>query len=48
MRAYAIAEVAIAITGVALVYLFPVLGVALAPLLRPLLDHPGRSIPFDS
>jgi hypothetical protein len=40
LRAYAIAEVAIAVTGVGLVYLFPVLGVALAPWLRPLLDLP--------
>ena len=39
VRAYAIAEVAIALTGVGLVYLFPVLGVVLAPWLRPLLDH---------
>jgi spermidine synthase len=40
IRAYAIAEVAIALTGVGLVYLFPILGVALAPWLRPLLEHP--------
>jgi spermidine synthase len=40
VRLYALAEVAIATTGVALVFLLPVLGVALAPLLRPLLDHP--------
>ena len=40
VRLYAVAEVAIATTGVALVYLLPVLGAALAPLLRPLLDHP--------
>ena len=39
VRAYAVAEVAIAIAGVGLVYLFPVLGAALAPWLRPLLDH---------
>ena len=40
VRAYAVAEVAIAVTGVGLVYLFPILGVALAPWLRPLLDLP--------
>jgi len=40
MRIYAIAEVAIAITGVGLVYLFPVFGAAMAPWFRPLLDHP--------
>ena len=39
VRVYAIAEVAIALTGVALVYLFPILGALLAPWLRPLLDH---------
>lgn len=37
--AYAIAEVAIALIGVGLVYLFPVLGEALAPWLYPLQDH---------
>jgi spermidine synthase len=40
VRVYAMAEVAIATTGVALVYLLPVLGATLAPVLRPLLDHP--------
>src|SRR6185295_19976920 len=40
VRVYAIAEVAIALTGVGLVYLFPALGAATAPLFRPLLDHP--------
>ena len=40
VRTYAIAEVAIAITGVGLVYLFPILGSALAPWLRGLLDQP--------
>jgi hypothetical protein len=40
VRVYAIAEVAIATTGVALVYLFPILGSALAPIVRPLLDQP--------
>ncbi len=39
IRVYAIAELAIALTGVGLVYLFPVLGPALAPWLRPLLEH---------
>ena len=46
VRAYAVAEIAIAITGVALVYLFPVLGAALAPSLRPLLDHPWALNPI--
>ena len=40
LRAYAIAETAIAITGVGLVSLFPVLAGALAPWFRPLIDHP--------
>jgi predicted membrane-bound spermidine synthase len=40
VRAYAVAEVTIALTGVALVYLFPLLGAALAPWLRPWLDSP--------
>jgi spermidine synthase len=40
VRAYAYAELAIAVTGVGLVYLLPALGVALAPWLRPLLDDP--------
>ena len=40
VRAYAVAELAIAVTGVGLVYLLPVLGAALAPWLRPLLDDP--------
>ena len=40
MRTYAVAEVAIAVTGIALVYWLPTLGVALAPWLRPLLDRP--------
>jgi spermidine synthase len=46
VRAYAIAEVAIALTGVGLVYLFPVLGAGLAPWLRPLLDHPWMLNPL--
>jgi spermidine synthase len=40
IRAYAYAEAAIALTGVGLVYVFPVLGAALAPVFRPLLDQP--------
>jgi len=40
IRVYAVAEVTIAVTGVGLVYLFPVLGAALAPLFRPLLEFP--------
>jgi spermidine synthase len=40
VRAYAYAEAAIALTGVGLVYVFPVLGAALAPVFRPLLDQP--------
>jgi spermidine synthase len=40
VRAYAIAEAAIALTGVGLVYLLPELGRLLAPLMRPLLDTP--------
>jgi spermidine synthase len=40
VRAYALAEATIALTGVGLVYLFPVLGSALAPMFRPLLDRP--------
>ena len=40
VRAYAYAEAAIALTGVGLVYLFPVLGAGLAPVFRPLLDQP--------
>ena len=39
-RAYAGAEVAIAVTGVGIVHLLPGLGVALAPLLQPLADLP--------
>ena len=46
VRAYAFAEAAIALTGVGLVYLFPVLGAALAPLFRPLLDHPWALNPL--
>jgi spermidine synthase len=36
---YALAEAIIALTGVGLVYLLPVLGTVLAPMFRPLLDH---------
>ena len=39
VRAYAVAEAAIAVTGVGLVFLLPGLGAMLAPWLRPLLDH---------
>src|SRR5215471_6571435 len=39
LRLYALAEASIAIAGVALVYVLPVLGTALAPVFRPLLDH---------
>jgi spermidine synthase len=39
VRAYAVAETAIAVTGVGLVFLLPALGAMLAPWLRPLLDH---------
>ena len=46
VRAYAIAEAAIALTGVGLVYLFPVLGAALAPMFRPLLDQPWALNPL--
>jgi spermidine synthase len=40
IRVYAIAEVAIGLTGVGLVFLFPILGAVLAPWLGPFLDHP--------
>src|SRR5262245_15670870 len=40
VRTYAYAEAAIALTGVGLVYVFPLLGAALAPVFRPLLDRP--------
>ena len=46
VRVYAIAEAVIALTGVGLVYLFPALGAALAPLFRPLLDHPWTLNPL--
>jgi spermidine synthase len=46
VRAYAVAEAAIALTGVGLVYLFPVLGAALAPMFRPLLDEPWALNPL--
>lgn len=39
VRAYAIAEAIIAVTGIALVFLLPGVGVALAPWLRSLQDH---------
>jgi MFS family permease len=37
---YSMAEVALALTGVGLVYFLPGLGVLLTPWFRPLLDHP--------
>src|SRR5882762_1468002 len=40
LRIYAIAELTIALTGVGLVYLFPLLGAVLAPWLRPLMERP--------
>ena len=40
VRAYAIAEVAIAVTGIGIVYLLPDLGIALVPWLRPLMNEP--------
>src|SRR5262245_39291411 len=40
VRVYAYAEAAIALTGAGLVYVLPVLGAALAPVFRPLLDQP--------
>jgi spermidine synthase len=46
VRTYAIAEIAIAITGVGLVYLFPILGSVLAPWLRGLLDQPWALNPL--
>src|SRR6267142_2424771 len=46
IRAYAVAETAIALTGVGLVFALPVLGSALAPLFRPLLDRPWALNPL--
>ncbi len=46
VRMYAIAEIAIAVTGVGLVYLFPILGSVLAPWLRGLLDQPWALNPL--
>jgi spermidine synthase len=46
VRTYAIAEIAIAVTGIGLVYLFPILGSALAPWLRGLLDQPWALNPL--
>ena len=40
LRTYAIAEVAIAVTGIGIVYLLPTLGVLLVPWLRPLMNEP--------
>ncbi|HUK55351.1 MAG TPA: spermidine synthase [Nitrospiria bacterium] len=39
VRAYAVVEGAIALSGVGIVYLFPVFGAALAPWFRPLLEY---------
>src|SRR5258706_12475677 len=46
VRTYATAEIAIAVTGVGLVYLFPILGTLLAPWLRALLDQPWALNPL--
>jgi spermidine synthase len=46
IRTYAMAETAIAVTGVGLVYLFPILGAVLAPWLRALLDQPWALNPL--
>ena len=40
VRAYALAEAAIGVTGLGLVYLLPVFGAVLAPWFRPLMDQP--------
>jgi predicted membrane-bound spermidine synthase len=40
VRAYAILEAVIAVSGVALVYLLPSLGPLTTPLFRPLIEHP--------
>jgi spermidine synthase len=40
VRVYAIAELAIALTGIGLVYLLPILGAVLAPWLHPFLEQP--------
>ena len=40
VRTYAILEVVIAVSGVALVYFLPSLGELTTPLLRPVIDHP--------
>jgi predicted membrane-bound spermidine synthase len=40
VRVYAAVESAIALSGIGLVYLFPVLGAALAPWFRPLAENP--------
>src|SRR5688572_23302055 len=39
LRMYAIAELAIAVTGIGLVFLFPALGALLAPALGPFVDQ---------
>jgi predicted membrane-bound spermidine synthase len=40
IRIYALAEVAIALTGIGLVFLFPILGSVMAPWFHPLLEQP--------
>ncbi len=40
VRAYALLETAIAVSGVALVFVLPSLGALTAPLLRPVVEHP--------
>lgn len=40
IRTYALLEIVIALSGVALVYLLPSLGTLTAPLLRPAIEHP--------
>jgi len=40
IRAYAALEIAVSLSGVALVWYLPALGTAMAPLFRPLLEHP--------
>ncbi len=46
VRLYAQLELAIAVTGVALVFLLPALTPALTPILRPLLDQPWLANPL--
>src|SRR5882762_275490 len=46
IRAYAVAEAAIALTGVGVEFVLPALGSALAPVFRPLLDRPWALNPL--